>query len=176
MISSISFPVTRCLSFDRHNILGYVSFKAGVSNLSPSLGHIRRWQFGLSRTYIWFGPHGGASLAILHSPAPSALTGSCDLRQQRLPALAPVALWGREGAHLLTGTAQCSHAAPLSPPLPLLPSLSPPLLLWHAPATSTGSVSWNFGISLKIKNCTGPHYEMTWATCGPWAAGWTSLI
>ena len=35
----------------------------------------------------------GPALAVLRSPAPSALTGSCDLRQQRLPASTPVALW-----------------------------------------------------------------------------------
>ena len=68
----------------------------------------------------------GAALAVLRSPAPSVLTSSCDLRQQRLPASTPVALWGQEGVHLLTGTAQCSHTAPLSPPLPLLPSFPLP--------------------------------------------------
>ena len=46
------------------------------------------------------GHMGGAALAVLHSPAPSALTSSCDLRQQRLPASTLAALWGREGVCL----------------------------------------------------------------------------
>ena len=46
------------------------------------------------------------------------------------PALTLAALWGREGVHLLTGMAQCSHADPLFPPLRLLPSFLPSLPLY----------------------------------------------
>lgn len=65
----------------------------------------------------------GGALGCAARAEQGDLTGSFGLRQQRLPASAPTALFPREGVHLLTVTAQCSPPPPPAQPPPPPPPL-----------------------------------------------------
>ena len=156
------------------DLIFIVWFRTGVSNLP--------WAILEDEHLVWathtfgLGRMGGSRS---HPPQPRSKRAYRQLRSQTAEAASfdSGSFMGLGGGPPIDGDGTMQPPCPL----PLLPSfpLSPSTVVTcpgHIPAASAGSVTWNFGISLKIKNCTGPHYELTWAICSPRAAGWTSLV